>query len=164
MRSKIKPKIPPKITKMKHISARGRRWFNPKAQLYSCESRVTRCENHPNILPLFGRLGRSPTHFQECRDDSNPFKPCKVTTWQHNTREVTKTPHVAIVHDNYQRVKPGPSYPSACLPRDTSTSIRGWSTHYPDLHSVGMVGYRPIRWPSKLLSLWDPINHVCTST
>jgi hypothetical protein len=33
-RTKIGPKIPLKIKKMKNISAQDRRWFNPKAQLY----------------------------------------------------------------------------------------------------------------------------------
>jgi hypothetical protein len=43
----------------------------------------------------------------------------------------TQTPWVTIVHDNYQRVKPGPQYPSAGLPRDTLTGICGWLPHYP---------------------------------
>jgi hypothetical protein len=30
--------------------------------------------------------------------------------------------------------------------------------------TVGEVMYHPTRWPSKLLSLWDPINHLCAST
>jgi hypothetical protein len=33
-RSKIRPKIPPKITKKKNIAAWGRRWSDPKAKLY----------------------------------------------------------------------------------------------------------------------------------
>jgi hypothetical protein len=37
-----------------------------------------------------------------------------------------KTPRVATVHNDYQRVEPGPPYPSASLSRDTSTGIRGW--------------------------------------
>jgi hypothetical protein len=34
MRSKIGPKIPPKIMKIKNIVAQDRRLFNPKAQIY----------------------------------------------------------------------------------------------------------------------------------
>jgi hypothetical protein len=34
MKSKIRPKIPLKITKKKNIAAQNRRWFNSKAQLY----------------------------------------------------------------------------------------------------------------------------------
>jgi hypothetical protein len=34
----------------------------------------------------------------------------------------------------------GPPHPSARLPRDTSTGIRGWPMHYPDVHTLGMVG------------------------
>jgi hypothetical protein len=40
MGSKIGPKIPPKIMKMKNIAAQDIRWLNPKAWLYWCESRV----------------------------------------------------------------------------------------------------------------------------
>jgi hypothetical protein len=36
-----------------------------------------------------------------------------------------------IVHENYQRVELDPPYPSARLPRDTLTGIRGWPMHYP---------------------------------
>jgi hypothetical protein len=73
------------------------------------------------------------------------FKCCKVTTRQHDTREVPKTPQVAIFHDDCKGVKPGPPYPSACFSRDTSTGIRGWPTHYPDVHPRGMAWYRPTR-------------------
>jgi hypothetical protein len=53
-----------------------------------------------------------------------------------------KTPRVAMVHDNDQRVKTGPPYPSARLPRDTTLgAIRGWPMHYPFYHPRGMVGY-----------------------
>jgi hypothetical protein len=69
---------------------------------------------------------------------------------------VTKTPRVAIVHDYYQRVKLGPPYPSASLPRDTSTGIHGWHPHYPTVHLLGMVGCHTTQRPLKLLSLCDP--------
>jgi hypothetical protein len=77
-----------------------------------------------------------------------------LITWQ---TWVTQTPWVATVHDDYQRVKPGPPYPSACLPRDTSTGIRGWPPHYPNVHPLSMVGCRPTLRSLKLLSLWDTI-------
>jgi hypothetical protein len=57
----------------------------------------------------------------------------------------------------------GTGLPSVRLPRDTSTGIRGWPIHYPDLHPGGMVRYHPTRRPSNVLSLWDPINLVCAS-
>jgi hypothetical protein len=34
MRSKIGPKIPPKIMKMKNITAQDRRYFNPNTRMY----------------------------------------------------------------------------------------------------------------------------------
>jgi hypothetical protein len=54
--------------------------------------------------------------------------------------------------------------PSAVFHTITSTGIRGWPAHYPIVHSWSKVRYRPTRRPSKLLSLWDPINLVCAST
>jgi hypothetical protein len=51
---------------------------------------------------------------------------------------------VAIVHDDYQRVEPGPPYPSARLPRDTTLrAIRARPMHYPLYHPRGMIGYLP---------------------
>jgi hypothetical protein len=92
------------------------------------------------------------------------LKDCKVNSWQHDTREATKPPWVATVHDAIKesgRVLP---HPSACLPLNTSTGIRGWPMHYPDVHPGGMVGYHPTWGPIELLSLQNPINPVCTST
>jgi hypothetical protein len=55
-----------------------------------------------------------------------------------------KTSRVAIVHNDDQRVEPGPPYPSARLPRDTTIgTIRGWPMHYPFYHPRDMVGYHP---------------------
>jgi hypothetical protein len=34
----------------------------------------------------------------------------------------------------------GPPHPSAHLPRDIVTGIRGWSMHYLDVHPLRMVG------------------------
>jgi hypothetical protein len=34
----------------------------------------------------------------------------------------------------------GTPHPSARLPRNTVTGIRGWPMHYPDVHPLGMVG------------------------
>jgi hypothetical protein len=73
---------------------------------------------------------------------------------------VLKTPQVATVQDAIKesgRVLP---HPNAHLPHDISTGIRGWPMHYPDVHPGDVVGYHPTRQPSKLLSLWDPINPV----
>jgi hypothetical protein len=48
-------------------------------------------------------------------------------------------------------------HPNACLPRNISMGIYGWPTHYPSVHPLSKVGYRPTRRPSKILSLRDPI-------
>jgi hypothetical protein len=42
--------------------------------------------------------------------------------------------------------------------------VREWPKHYLNVHPWSEVRYHPIQRPSKLLSLWDPINHVCSST
>jgi hypothetical protein len=73
-------------------------------------------------------------------------------------------PRVATFHDDYQSVKPGPPYPSAGPPRDTSMGIRGWPPQCPSVHLLRIVGYHPTLQPLKLLSLQDPINPVCVST
>jgi hypothetical protein len=71
---------------------------------------------------------------------------------------------VAIVRDDNQRVELSPPYPSACLPRDTSLGYP-WVSHTLSLmHPGSMVGYYPTRRPTKRLSLWDPINPICSST
>jgi hypothetical protein len=75
-----------------------------------------------------------------------------------------KTPRVATVHDDYQRVESGPPYPSEGLPCDTSTGIHGCPPHYPSIHLLSMVGCRPTQQPSKLLSLRDSIYLICAST
>jgi hypothetical protein len=76
----------------------------------------------------------------------------------------TKATWVATFHDDYQRVESSPPYPSVGLPRETSTGIRGCPPHYPSVHSLSTVGCHTTQRPLKLLSFWDPINHVCAST
>jgi hypothetical protein len=77
--------------------------------------------------------------------------------WQHDTRGSRTThewPPFTMTTKESGRVLP---HPSACLPRDTSMGTRGWSTHYPSVHPLSNIGYHPTQWPSKLLSLQDPI-------
>jgi hypothetical protein len=69
-----------------------------------------------------------------------------------------KAPWVAMVHDDYQRIKLDPPYPSVGLPRDTAMSIRECPPHYPIVHPLNMVGCRPTQWLSKQLCLQDPIT------
>jgi hypothetical protein len=84
-----------------------------------------------------------------------------MTTWHTWAR---RAPRVARVHDDYQIGEPGPPYPSVVFhtyaSADTSWAARTLS-HYT---SGSRVGCHPTQWPSKLLSLWDSINPVCTST
>jgi hypothetical protein len=56
-RTKIGPKIPLKIKKMKNISAQDRRWFNPKAQIYWCKSRVYKVWKLPQYPLTLWRIG-----------------------------------------------------------------------------------------------------------
>jgi hypothetical protein len=58
------------------------------------------------------------------------FKPYKHNHLTTRHSRVMKAQQVEIVHDDYQRIRPGPPYPSAHLPRDTLTGIRGWLMHY----------------------------------
>jgi hypothetical protein len=61
VKSKIEAKIPRKIMKMKNGAARRETRFNPKHIYIEANQMFTRCGNHPNILPLFGRFWRSLT-------------------------------------------------------------------------------------------------------
>jgi hypothetical protein len=54
----------------------------------------------------------------------------------HVSHESTTSGHSSR-HD--QGDDQGPPHPSAHLPRDTATGIRGWPMHYPDVHPLGMV-------------------------
>jgi hypothetical protein len=47
---------------------------------------------------------------------------------------------VATVHDDYQRVEPGPPYHIAGLPRDTLMGIYGWPPHYPSVYPLITMG------------------------
>jgi hypothetical protein len=58
VKSNIGPKIPPKIMKMKNIAAQDMRTVSLKDSWIDANQEFTRCGN---ILPLFGRLGRSIT-------------------------------------------------------------------------------------------------------
>jgi hypothetical protein len=62
------------------------------------------------------------------RINCKPRKDNHLTT-RHS--RVMRTPRVATVHYDYQRVKLDPPYPSACPPHDTLMGICGWPTHYP---------------------------------
>jgi hypothetical protein len=57
-----------------------------------------------------------------------------LTTWH---TWATKASRVTTVHNDYQRVEPGPPYPSAIF------------------HAYALVGCHPTQRPSKLLSLWE---------
>jgi hypothetical protein len=73
------------------------------------------------------------------------FKPCKDNHLTTRHSRDTKTPRVATFHDVIKESGWVLRHPSARLPRDTLTSIRGWPMHYPNVHTGGMVGYHPTR-------------------
>jgi hypothetical protein len=58
VKSKIGLKIPLKISKMKHIAVQNGDESTQKDSYINANQEFTRCENHPNILSLFGILGR----------------------------------------------------------------------------------------------------------
>jgi hypothetical protein len=72
-KSKIGPKIPPKISEMKNITAQQKNDSTQKDSYIDANQGFTRCGNHPNILPLFGRLGRSLTSLlSSLRHEAHP--------------------------------------------------------------------------------------------
>jgi hypothetical protein len=76
----------------------------------------------------------------------------------------TKATRVATFHDDYQRVEPDLPYPSAIFHAKTSTGNLWVAQTLSQCHPWSTVGCHPTQWPSTLLSLWDPINPICTST
>jgi hypothetical protein len=105
------------------------------------------------------------THIRGCRRDSNQYK---ITLQGINltTRYTwaTKATWMAIFGDDYQRVEPDPLYPSAVFHVKTSTGSPWVPQTLSQCHPRSTVGYHPTQRLSKLLSLRDPINLVCTST
>jgi hypothetical protein len=61
-RTKIGPKIPFKIRKMKNISAQDRRWFYPNPRIYWCKSRVYKVWKLTQHPPTLWRIGGT-SHF-----------------------------------------------------------------------------------------------------
>jgi hypothetical protein len=85
-------------------------------------------------------------------------------TWQHDTRKPWRHhewPPFALTIKESGWVLP---HPIACL---SCYNLVGppWVAHtLSQCTSVREVRHRPTRWPSKLLSLQDPINPVCANT
>jgi hypothetical protein len=44
-----------------------------------------------------------------------------------------KATRVATFHDDYQRVDPGPPYPSVVFHAKPQRAVRGWPEHYPNV-------------------------------
>jgi hypothetical protein len=86
------------------------------------------------------------------------YQPVNTT---HVSHEGTR---VATFHDDYQRVEPGPPYPSVVFHAKTLTGSPWVARTLSQCHLWSTVGCRPTQRPSKLLSLRDPMNPVCAST
>jgi hypothetical protein len=68
-----KSKISLKIRKIKNGATHREIRFNPKHSYIEANQMFTRCENHPDILPLFERLGRSLTSLlSSLRHEAHP--------------------------------------------------------------------------------------------
>jgi hypothetical protein len=68
VKSKIGPKIPLKISKMKNIAAQHGRWINPKRQLYWCKLRVHKVWKplkHPPALWKIGKISHFSSLFSK---------------------------------------------------------------------------------------------------
>jgi hypothetical protein len=84
-----------------------------------------------------------------------------LATWHMWT---TKATRVVTFHNVYQRVEPGPPYPSVVFHAKTSMGSLWVAQTLSQWHPWSTVGCRPTQQPSNLLSLRDPINPVYTST
>jgi hypothetical protein len=58
VKSKIGPKIPQKITRIKTLQLKVGEVLAQNDSYIDSNQEFSRCENHQNILQLFGRLGR----------------------------------------------------------------------------------------------------------
>jgi hypothetical protein len=76
----------------------------------------------------------------------------------------TKATRVATFHIDYQRVERDAPYPSAVFHVKTSPGSPWVARTLSQCHLWSTVGCCRTQRPSKLLSLWDPINFVCIST
>jgi hypothetical protein len=76
----------------------------------------------------------------------------------------TKAIQVATFRDDYQRVELGPPYPSVIFHVKTLMGSSWVARTLSQCHPWSTVGCRPTQRPSTLLSLWDPINLICTIT
>jgi hypothetical protein len=76
----------------------------------------------------------------------------------------TKATWVATVRDDYQRVEPGPPYPSVVFHTKTSMGSPWVTRTLSQCHLWSTVGCHLTQQPSMLLSLRDPINLVYAST
>jgi hypothetical protein len=80
MKLKIRPKIPLKIMKIKTLQLKI---GEDLAQTHGCidaNQESTRCGNQPNILPLFGRLGRTLTSLLSSLRHKTLTTPSKMKT------------------------------------------------------------------------------------
>jgi hypothetical protein len=71
---------------------------------------------------------------------------------------------VATFRDDYQRVEPGPPYPSVVFHTKTSMGSPWVARILSQCYPRSTVGCHPTQRSSTLLSLWDPINPICDST
>jgi hypothetical protein len=76
----------------------------------------------------------------------------------------TKATRVTTFRDDYQRVEPGPPYPSVVFNAKTSTGSPWVVRTLFQCHPWSTVGCRPTQQPSTLLTLRNLINPVCAST
>jgi hypothetical protein len=76
----------------------------------------------------------------------------------------TKATRVATFCNDYQRVEPGPPYPSAIFHVKTSTGSPWVDWTLSQCHPWSTVGCHPTQRPSTLLSLRDSINPIRAST
>jgi hypothetical protein len=91
-------------------------------------------------------------------------QPCKGNnlTTQHTWAK--RAPRVAIVHDKVKELGQVLPRPSAIFHVSTSADSLWVARHYPFYTSKSEVRYHLTRWHTKILSLRDPITHVCTNT
>jgi hypothetical protein len=100
-------------------------------------------------------------HIRGYRGDSNQYN---ITFQGINlaTRHTwaTKATRVTTFHNDYQKIEPGPPYPSVNFHAKTSIGSLWVAWILSQCHPWSTVECHPTQRPSNLLSLWDPIKYA----
>jgi hypothetical protein len=77
---------------------------------------------------------------------------------------ISQTLRMATIHNDNQGNDPGSPHPSARLPCNVSTDIRGWPIHYPGLHHYRYGGVASVSKTIQDTKFMGPDKSTCAST